>query len=173
MRLKYGDYFLAIGSCLLLMLVTLLYVHFHHVPNYFQPYTPTPQPQTSTQPLPVPYPSPNKKQLDFDTVFQTNGVSVEVQRGDTNIVNNNVSSMTFHIIYVNLTNEPITLASDSTSIGCIVAHNQSYKNTSGIFTTSERVTVPPFYSPVELQIQVRGDCLYLGTGDGEYYWELF
>lgn len=157
------------------------------------------EPESHPAPLPKPvavqtFQSPNKTEKEF-------GIGYVQQDNLTYTINpvysyfdqsHKLEYAIFQMEYENLIKDINTFKPSNTfNVGCIAANNQGFQQTSNIFSgggLSARHTGFPTtslvawskqhsftlqsYEKVYVQFEVNGDCQFIGTQDGQYWWPM-
>jgi hypothetical protein len=117
--------------------------------------------------------SPNKIQLDYGQGFQVGNIGVELFEGNSSFnADQSPIQYGFNVWYINSLNSPQTASNKALSIGCIAQGNQSFKTQPSVFSPNlTSLSLNPF-QVLQTSFQVSGNCQYIGTADGKYWWNV-
>lgn|GEM_PF-6426975 len=183
MKKLYRDDWLVLLGLLLLIIGIIWYVQTHHSYMHRPQYNP-PTPKATVVPA-TGYSSPNKTHRDIDYLYQVGMIAYQIQPTNSTVNNGDLNEADYNVIYYNADpNSTITVSGSNFNIGCIAANNQSFQQDSSIFATGgfgrpiptatslgKKVVVAPLQSVV-VPIQTSGSCQFLGTEDGQYWWDV-
>jgi hypothetical protein len=124
----------------------------------------------------LPFVSPNKTKRLLDQEYTAGTTGYEVEQGNSTYdEDGNRLSAEFVVVYDNLLNAPQTYSRaipGAVDVGCIAANDRGLKSDPGLFNGSSLanpIYLPPF-SRQQVTITVPGNCQFIGTADGRYWW---
>lgn len=185
---KFSSEYIVIVLVGILLFITLVLF-----PNHPKP------PKSHPAPLPKPVvvkptnPAPNKVQAAFTTVYRVDNLSYQVASSYSYFdASHSLQYATFTVSYENYLKQTTTLSPGANlNIGCIAASGQSFQQVPSIFTngglSTRRTGFPTTslvawskqrgytlqsYETANIQFEVNGDCQFIGTQDGEYWWPM-
>lgn len=146
---------------------------------------PTRPQHTVAGPVDTSFKPANKHRLNFDDVTQIGSVGFEVQEDTSTVDSGSLIGATYKVVYYNFSKvTPATISDPRMNVGCIAAQNVNFQKDSSIFTygaygkptagvvsLAKPVTVAP-YATTTTTFTVNGLCQFIGTQDGEYYWDM-
>lgn len=146
---------------------------------------PTRPQHTVVGPVDTSFKPANKHRLNFDDITQIGTVGFEVQEDTSTVDSGSLVGATYKVVYYNFSKvTPATISDPRMNVGCIAAQDVTLQRDSSIFTygaygkpttgvvsLAKPVTVQP-YGTTSSTFTVNGLCQYIGTQDGEYWWDM-
>lgn len=165
----------AVPSGVILLAAALYFLTHYHPKQLPQPKKPVATPFI--------YPSPNKQEADYNSYLALGPVAFEVMQGSTSIdVNGAVYGRSYIVRYTSQRVGTVTVTGNDLNVGCIAKGNKSFQVDNSIFNAGKdqtslnvlkpRDAVLDTYKSVEVEFNVPGDCQYIGTGDGVWWWKV-